>query len=149
MTSLFSECCQNDSASTSPRRRKGILHSLIGDDRGSTTIEFVVWLPLMVALLLIGAQGAMLFMVQANYGSLARDTARMISRHAMTADDVDAYLATRAVMGGLPEASVVIADGLVTVTLSKPALEIASFDPLNLTESFRLTASVTQSLEPR
>ena len=103
----------------------------------------------MVAVLLVAAQGAVLFMAQANYGSLARDTARLISRHAMSIDDVDAYLATRAVVGGAPEATASIANGLVTVTLSKPALEVASIDILNLTESFNLTASVTQSLEPR
>ena len=103
----------------------------------------------MVAVLLIAAQSAVLFMAQANYGSLARDTARLLSRHAMTSDDVDGYLATRAVVGGPPRATVSIANNLVTVTLTKPALEVASIDILHLTESFDLTASVTQSMEPR
>ncbi|WP_370161465.1 TadE/TadG family type IV pilus assembly protein [Limimaricola soesokkakensis] len=140
---------QNDGTCPLLQRPPKLLASLVRSDQGTATVEFVLWLPVMVVVLLVAAQGAMLFMVQADYGSLARDTARLISRHAMTITEVDDYIASRTLIGGAPEATVQIANGLVTVTLTKPALEVAAIDVLNLTEGFELTASVTQSLEPR
>ncbi len=120
------------------------------DDEGSSTIEFVIWFPIMFTLLLVAAQGAILFIVQANYGSIARDTARMVARHAMTAAEASDYVASRATLiGGVPNAVITLQGGTVTVTLSKPALEVASLDVLDMTEGFDLSATITQSLEPR
>lgn len=56
----------------------------------------------MVVLLLVAAKSPVLFKAQDNYDSLARDAARLISRHSTASDDVDAYLASRAVVGAPP-----------------------------------------------
>lgn len=57
-----------------PRRRGG--WAFIRDCAGSISVEFVVWMPVFLIILAMMADGASLFIRQANMWNVARDTAR-------------------------------------------------------------------------
>ena len=47
---------------------------------GSVTIEFVLWLPLLMALVLMATDASVAFMRQSHMWQVSRDTARIVSR---------------------------------------------------------------------
>lgn len=119
------------------------------DEDGALSVEFALWMPLLVGILLLGVQVSALFATQASYGSVARDTARMIARHALSAEAAPGYAASRyAGIGGPPLTEVEIAGGRVAVTVSKPASEIIAIDPTGLSGNLTITSRAIYSLEP-
>ena len=57
---------------------RGIL-TFLRDDRGSQTIEVVLWIPIFVALLVIVIDASMLYLTQTEMWNVARDTARRVT----------------------------------------------------------------------
>lgn len=57
---------------------RGIL-SFLRDDRGSQTIEFVLWLPIIGALLVIISYASILYTAHTEMWNVARDTARRMT----------------------------------------------------------------------
>jgi Flp pilus assembly protein TadG len=65
---------------------------LIRDDRGAVTIEFVLWIPIMVALLVTAIDATTLYVTQTEMWNVARDTARrMVTGRVLTEADAEAY----------------------------------------------------------
>ena len=91
------------------------------DDRGSVTIEFTLLLPLFTAFLLLVTDASLLFLRQTTLMNVARDTARAVSRYAMTAAEAKTYAETVAKTGqGAATATVTVANGIVTVNITTP-----------------------------
>ena len=63
------------------------LRAFISDDRGMATIEFVLWVPVYVILLVAVTDASILYLTHSEMWNAARDTARRISVGAMTAAD--------------------------------------------------------------
>lgn len=125
------------------------MRSFARREEGVATIEFVLWIPLVMLLLLLTTQVALLFMTEARYGDVARDTARLIARHALDADEAEEYVQT--LFGGAdlaPAVAVAVSGGRVEVVLSKPAGEIAAMNPLGLADGFEIGAGVIHQMEP-
>ena len=119
------------------------------DDRGNVSIEFVFWIPIMVMLLMIMAQGSLMFMVQANYGDAARDAARLVSRHAMDEDEALEMILAGAVTGGpVGSAEVEVDAGLVRVRIATRVSDLMPFDVFGLTEGFEIAAQAVHNMEP-
>jgi len=57
---------------------RGML-TFLRDDRGSQTIEFVLWLPIIVSLMVIITDASILYLTQTEMWNVARDTARRLS----------------------------------------------------------------------
>jgi len=57
------------------------------DEHGSATIEFVIWVPLYVVLLVAVTDASILYLSHTEMWNAARDTARRISVGALTAAD--------------------------------------------------------------
>lgn len=128
---------------------KRSLTALKSEDNGSSTIEFVLWFPIMVFLLLLAAQGAILFMAQANYGYAARETARLVSRHAITADEAKSRLVSSGTFGAaMATADVEVDKGTVVVTVSARANDLAPVDVFGLTEGLIISARIVHEMEP-
>ncbi|MGG7645489.1 TadE/TadG family type IV pilus assembly protein [Rhodovulum sp. YNF3179] len=123
--------------------------SLKRDDDGSVTIEFALWLPFFAALLVLTVDVSMLFMTQSNYWSVARDTARLVARHAMDESAAESYAAARASLTGVtPTTDVTIGTDTVTVLVSVPANQIATFNAFGLATNYDINAVVSQAMEP-
>jgi Flp pilus assembly protein TadG len=66
---------------------RGIL-TFLRDDRGSQTIEFVLWLPIIGALLVIISYASILYTTHTEMWNVARDTARRMTTGLFDVDKV-------------------------------------------------------------
>lgn len=118
-------------------------------DDGSASIEFVLWIPVFMFILMLAIDASILFMTQSNYWSISRDTARLVARHAISLDDAKAYAEANAVNKfAAPEATVSVDGQTVTVVLTSPAAALTAFNIFSFASPFRLEAATTQALEP-
>jgi len=102
-----------------------------------------------MAIILLAADTSLVFMRQSNFWNVSRDTARIVSRHAMDADAAEAYARNHAAFGGYtPDVDVDISAGDVTVTITGLADKMAPFGLLGFVVNDNISASITHELEP-
>ena len=147
------ECKEKSSAKRASRRFQPVeelMNRFVSRENGSTTIEFVLWLPLLVGVLIVAVDASVLYMRQSNLWQVSRDTARIVSRHAMDEATAEAYARQQATYGSyVPTVDVVMSGQAVTVTLAANLTEIAPIGIFNFALSDQLTASITHAMEPR
>ena len=116
------------------------------------SIEFLFAVPLFVAMISGATDLSRVFVDQSNYYSAARDTARIVARHAMDEGPAQAYATAR--IAQITSAQSIIdvtidkAAGEVTVSISAPISALAKFNFLDWLNLGTLTAEVTHTLEP-
>lgn len=126
-----------------------VLKRFYTDSQGGLTIEFVMWVPVLVGLISLAVQTSMIFTTQSNYWSVARDTARIVARHAMTKTAAETYATSRAATSlTTPTVEVTISGAAVTVEIAAPAASITPFNGIDVLSDVTIGASVTQALEP-
>lgn len=80
---------------------------------------------------------------------VSRDTVRIVSRYAMTADQAKAYAISAATHGQASvTASVTIANGFVTVVASTPSADSAPLGIMEFAVGSKITATSTSTMEP-
>lgn len=127
---------------------RSLMRRAAGED-GGLSVEFALWMPLLVGVLLFGAQVSALFAAQASYGSLARDTARLIARHALSVEAAPDYAAAHhAGLGAAPLTEVEMLGDRVAVTVSQSASEIIRIDPTGMADKLRIASRVVYTMEP-
>ncbi len=120
------------------------------DERGGITVEFVLWAPVFAALIAGATDITLAFMNQSNFWNVARDTARIVSRHAMTVDEAKAYAEENAVFANAEPTAVVTVDATeVIVTITAPASTIDAFGIFGIFKDTTIKAEVRHRLEPR
>jgi len=126
------------------------INAFLPSERGSMSIEYVIMVPLFVAMISGAVDLSRVFIDQSNFYSAARDTARVVARHAMDEDAAEAYAAVRVaqITNATTLTDVTIDSTSVTVTISAPVTALAKFQFLSFLNSVTLSASVTQALEP-
>jgi Flp pilus assembly protein TadG len=125
------------------------LRRFLVEDTGSTTIEFVVMVPLFTTFLLMAADASMLFLRQTTLMNVARDTARAVSRYAMTPAEGQAYAQIAAANGqGGATATVTIVNGIVTVRIDTNAQSAAPFGIVQFAVGNTISATAMNTLEP-
>ena len=135
---------------TMPGLRKRLL-SFLRAETGSATVEFTLWVPAFLAILLLGADASTAFIRQSNFWRLSHETARIVSRHALDAEAGAAFARDRMPIGSyMPEVQVTIDDKTqtVTVAVTVDAGQIAPFGILSLALGDRVSFAVSQTLEP-
>ena len=119
------------------------------DTRGTVTIEFVLWLPVFVGLLMLFADTSLAYMNQSNFWNVSRETARIVARHGLDPAEAESFAETHARFGDYkPKAEVLIDGSTVTVTITADAREVTLFGILNFARNQTIRASVTDVLEP-
>lgn len=125
------------------------VRAFLAGDGGSVTVEFALMVPLFTGLLMLMTDATMLYLQQSKLLNVSRDTARIVSRYAMTEVEAKAYAETVASNGrGTATAKVTIANGLVTVTVSSPSKVAAPFGIIKFAVGDTLTAATTNTMEP-
>ncbi|WP_089232082.1 TadE/TadG family type IV pilus assembly protein [Tropicimonas sediminicola] len=118
-------------------------------ERGSVTIEFVMWLPFFAFLLLFAADASLVFMRQSQMWQVSRETARVIARHGMDELTAETYAASAGSVGTLvPTVDVSMASARVTVDMAMPLEGLAPFGVLRWIYGEQLEVRVTHALEP-
>jgi Flp pilus assembly protein TadG len=118
---------------------------------GSVTIEFVLWLPVFLALILLSADASLMFMRQSNFWNVSRDTARIVSRHGLDSVAAEKYAEVNARFGDYtPDVSVEVdaMTSTVTVTITAQSQKMAPFGVLGFAMGNTVSAQVVQTLEP-
>lgn len=132
------------------------------DDSGATTVEFVLWVPVFMFILMITVDVSLLFLRQSNMWYVARDAARHASLHqfdgaAVPLTALKDYAVERGTFGGdspTAEGTELTAQ-TVTVVLRVPMVDVGIFGILNIGgralsvgNSGNLVAAVTMRMEP-
>jgi Flp pilus assembly protein TadG len=125
------------------------LRSFGSDERGSTTIEFVLWVPLLVALLLFATDVTLAFMRQSHIWQVSRETARIVSRHGMDEAAAETFALENGTMGAsVPEVEISFEGLDVIVVMSLPTATLTPFNTLGLVLGDRVSTRVTHAMEP-
>jgi len=136
---------------TNPRKTaRRPFRSFRDNDEGSVTIEFVLWLPLLFALILIATDASVAFMRQSQMWQVSRDTARIVSRYAMDDTAAKTYAEQNAAFGNVvPMVSVDGTGSQVVVAISTPAEAMTIFGTLNFALDDSITTRVVHAMEPK
>lgn len=119
------------------------------DETGSTTVEFVLWIPFIFAFVLIAADATLAFMRQSQMWQVSRETARIVSRHGMNETTAEAFASLQATIGTTaPDVDVSFASGDVTVSIAMPMEVMAPFGILAFVTSDTMITRVTHTMEP-
>jgi Flp pilus assembly protein TadG len=125
------------------------LRRFFSRSQGGMTIEFIMWVPVLVGVISLTVQTSMIFTTQSNYWSVARDTARIVARHAMTETVAETYAISQASTNMVtPTVDVTIGNSSVTVLISAPASSVTPFSGIGILSGVTIGATVTQALEP-
>ena len=120
------------------------------DRSGTVSVEYILWVPIIFLFWFAAIQVSLLFVTQSNYWSVARETARLVARHAMTETVAQEYAAQKAALFGIaPTTSVQVNGNSVQVVLSIPMLRVTALNPLGLQSDFQIVAAINHTMEPR
>ena len=125
--------------------------SFLRRDDGNVSVEFMLWLPLFVGLMLLSADVSLMFMRQSLFMEVSRDTARIVSRHGLDPEAAQEYARTHAAVGAYrPDVSVKVdpLDATVTVEIVGQSRALAPFGVLAQAIGDTVSTRVTQALEP-
>lgn len=118
-------------------------------DEGNVTVEFVLWVPVLCTVLMLFVDTSLAYMNQSNFWNISRETARIVSRHAFDAAAAEAYARSRLDLGDyVPDVQVSISGQAVTVTISALSSAVTPFGILDFALDQRISASVTNVMEP-
>lgn len=68
-------------------------HRFLRDETGSATVEFILWVPLIVALLVLVVDVSTIYITHTEMWNVARDTARRMAKGDLTAAEAEAHAA--------------------------------------------------------
>jgi Flp pilus assembly protein TadG len=127
----------------------GRLRRFCHHDEGNVTVELVLWVPVLCAILMLFVDTSLAYMSQSNFWNISRETARIVSRHAFDASAAEAYARSRLDLGTYhPDVQVSINGQAVTVTISALSSAVTPFGILDFALDQRISASVTNVMEP-
>lgn len=132
---------------TLPRRRRPFLHA----EDGGAAVEFTLLVPAFLTFILFAADTATSYNRQSTFWNVSQQTARIVARHGMTAEDGARFAAERMRIGDyMPQVRVTIdeEDRLVTVLVTAETARVAPFGLLARTMGATMDVAVTQALEP-
>lgn len=132
-----------------PRPGRKSFKTFLSDDGGSSTVEFVILVPLFTMVLLLVADASLLFLRHTSLMNISRDTARIVARHAMTAADAKIYAEKTAKTPGSPAtADVTIQDGFVTVRITSDSASSAPFGIIAFVVGDKIVGRAISTMEP-
>lgn len=117
---------------------------------GAVSLEFAIWTPFLITIMVFGADVSMTFMRQANMWQATRDAARIVSRHGMTEAEAESYIQSQINWSAdyTPSVDVTISGGQVTVTVDADFNELAPFGLLSFVTSNVVRTSMVHAMEP-
>jgi len=100
------------------KTKKPLLARVHRDENGAVSVEFVIWLPVLMAVGLMIADASAAFTTQASMWRTAGDLARGLATGRISAAQAEAHIAERALFSiNITRPGI---DGVVTVELSRP-----------------------------
>ena len=127
---------------------------LIRDDRAAVTIEFVLWVPIIMGLLIIAIDATTLYVTHTEMVNVARDTARrMVTGKFLTEAEAKAYALSAMNMRNAPYAVDAVYDKNsvveVTIAIGFSDISIAGYGSPLVIFGTSLAAHVVMRPDPR
>ena len=120
------------------------------DESGAVTVEFVLWVPVFVLIMIVTVDASILLTSQANLWSIARDTSRLMAVGLYSDGDAENYALSRMPSWG---ANATInasrTANVATVNLSVPMASIAPFKIVSAFSSGNINVAISHHMEPR
>ena len=128
--------------------RRGV-RRIVSCDKGSTTVEFVIWVPFFAGMLVAVADVSLVLATRANMWQVARETARAVARHEVAVDDATTYVRDHLLLGAPDNYSISVGEtGDVTVQVSIPSAQASIFGIYGTLMTADLVATATRRSEP-
>ena len=125
------------------------VRSFLSEEKGTSTIEFVVLLPLFTMILLLVADASMLFLRHTSLMNVSRDAARIVARHGMTPAQAKGYAENRtSSVASLATAEVTIQNGFVTVVITADSASSAPFGIITFAVGDVIAGRAISTMEP-
>ncbi len=119
------------------------------DETGSVTVEFVLWLPVVLAILLVAVDVTFAFIGIGNMWQVSRETARVVSRYGMTEATAESWATHQGTFTKTsPSVDVAFETGDVIVTMTMPFAAMVPFGMLGLPDDYIYTTQVRHAMEP-
>jgi Flp pilus assembly protein TadG len=131
-------------------RKRARLANFGREQRGTITVEFVIWIPVFLVIMAFMADGCLLYLMQADMWSVARDTARRMTTGQMNAEVAHDYAASQMMYPNKPYTITTTAGVDDVVEISIPVKDASVFGVLAAYGSFTdavLKAKVTMRAE--
>ena len=126
---------------------KRLLKRFSRNDDGNATVEFVLWLPLIMGILVGAFDLNVIMATQSSMWDIARDTARRVSTGELNATTAQSYaLAKLTYMGFDYGVDVTVGDDVV-VNVDTYLSNVAALGSMGGLNSYHVTASVTMRVE--
>ncbi len=124
------------------------LRRFIRDQTGTATLEFVLWVPVYVILLVAVTDASILYLTHTEMWNTARDSARLISVGAMAAADAPDRAKEKLLLSGRTYTLAVSDTGPVIVEISVNVGDASVFGFFKPVLARQLTARVEMMKEP-
>lgn len=118
------------------------------DEDGSATIEFLLWLPILMFILALMIDASMAFARQSHIWRVATEVSRSLSTGTLKASEVTGRVAAMSQGITVYSAKVTQNGALVTTTISVPLMSAAFMGLLGRFTQAPITASVTMEVQP-
>ena len=116
---------------------------------GSVTVEFVIWLPVVLALFLLAVDATFIFLGAGNMWQTSREAARVVSRYGMTEAEAETWVANRASFTDFtPAVDITFETGDVIVRTSMPVRAMTPFGMFGFADDAAYSTEVRHAMEP-
>ncbi len=129
-------------------RVTGLIKRFRKDEKGSATVEFVLWVPVFVLVLTLIVDASALFSTQAKMLRVASDTTRNIAMNVISTTQAEEYVAAHGFTGENYTVSVNMVGDVVRTELSIPISDAAMTSLFSLASDSTMKVAISQRLEP-
>lgn len=122
--------------------------SFLSDDRGSVTIEFVLWVPVFAVIMMLASDASFMYLTMTRMENAARDAARRVSMGQLDTATVSNYVASGLDSGPYSVSAECSTIDYACVQIQRPVDSIVSFRVLTALLGTSIGAEMKMRLEP-
>ena len=118
------------------------------DERGSGTIEFVLWVPLFSFLLMVATDASFMYLTMTRMENAARDAVRQVSIGRLQTAAVDTYVAARLDSGPYSVSAACSTADVACIRITRPVNTVVSFNIFSALLGESLGTETRMRVEP-
>ncbi len=122
----------------------------VNDEEGGVTVEFVIWLPVFLLVMMLTVDVSMVFLAQSRMWDVARDAARRMSLGLMDETEAEAFAGdgARFKSSAIPTVDATVGSTEVSIVITIQGQDVNLFGVFPFSASQPITARVVQLKEP-
>ncbi len=125
-----------------------MIRRFLKNERGSSTIEFVLWIPLFALMLMITSDASFVYLTSTRMENVARDAARRVSMGQISTDNIGSFVLSELTDGPYTVDASCSTSDYACVRIQRPVSSIVAFDVLAPLLDKSVRAETKMRLEP-